>query len=544
MMFEKFFNRKKHNQKQEETDSSQNKLTIEIQNTEKDTIEQQEKQSKLPSKETTEQIGPPLSTSLISNLDYIQQNYKDCCDLVVKKFIINNTDIECALVYFEADADVDPIQNVLLTSVLHEYNSRDEITGVNQIKERILPICDVKDITDENTVHQCLLSGNLVLFINGSTTPLFINSKNVIGRSVSTPTMENVVFGAKEAFVENIRINTVLIRQRMRNQHLKIEEFQLGQDSVTTVRLYYLDNRVDTKVLADVQKRIRQLQPTVISSASTFMGALIDKPFSNVELYENSEKPDVVVNKLNEGKFAILIDGFPISVMGPTTFFELFNDIEDYSFNTFFASFVRMLRYLAFLLSLLLAPLYIALTTFHPEMIPTSLYINLAAQRADVPFPTIVEIILMLITFELIRESSIRLPQYISGTVSIVGALAIGQGVVMVGLVTTNALIIVAFTALTSFVFPTYKVSYPLLVNRYLLLFLSTMYGFYGIIIGLFFLIAHLSSIKSFGLPYLSGFSPLYKKALTDTFLRVPIKYLRPKLPYQSNKQGGKHNDD
>lgn len=388
-----------------------------------------------------------------------------------------------------------------------------------------------------------ILSGYVVLLLDNIQVCVGIKINNIEHRPIQEPNAQTIIRGPKDGFTESINTNTSLIRRRIKNPLLHFESYVLGKDTKTSLSIAYIEGIVNKEILKEVRKRINEIDVSGIFDSGNIEEMIADKTFTPFPLILSSERPDAVSADLTSGKIAILVDGSPFVLIMPVVFHDFFQVSEDYFQPFLMASFLRLVRYLSFLVALLLPSLYIGLTTYHHEMIPTQLLISIAAQREGVPYPALVELLLMEMSFEILREAGIRMPRAVGQTISIVGGLVIGQAAVEAGLVSNIMVIVVALTAMASFVSPIYSFSTSTRILRFPFIIAASILGFYGIMCGLFFLLAHLTSLRSFGVPYMSPLAPMIPEDQEDTLLRFPLwkmnkrpSYLHSPAPLKSSK--------
>lgn len=397
------------------------------------------------------------------------------------------------------------------------------------VKENIISVAGLKEAKSFDEVLGAVLSGDTVLFINGYDTVLIIDAKGWESRSIGEPATESVVRGPREGFSETLRVNTSLLRRIIRNPNLIFETFRLGKQTHTTICIGYIDGIANKKIVEEVKNRLNRIDTDSILESGYIEQFIEDAPLSPFSTIGNTEKPDVIAAKLLEGRVAILCDGAPNVLTVPHLFIETIQISEDYYSRPYLASLIRLTRLLSIFISLMTPALYVAIQTFHQEMIPTVLLISMAAAREGIPFPAFVEAMLMIIMFELLREAGVRMPRPVGQAVSIVGALVIGEAAVAAGIVSAPMVIVVAITGITSFIVP------PLLdfiiISRLFLILLSGAFGLFGVVVGLIFILTHMCSLRSFGTPYLAPIAPIIWKELKDTFIRVPLWLMksRPK---------------
>ncbi|WP_379160887.1 spore germination protein [Paenibacillus sp. sgz5001063] len=436
------------------------------------------------------------------------------------------------------------IDHKLLTSIfeslIHEApDSNSFITNPNLMASRILerlPSGNIQMIRTEDQLFTEILSGSVVIIINNCPFPLAVMISGGVRRSVEEPTSQTVVRGPKEGFTEDISTNIALIRRKIKSPKLKFEAHDIGQLTHTKVVLAYIEDVASSDVVKEITLRLQSIDTDSILESGYIEEFIQDAPLSPFPTMIDTERPDTVAGCLLDGQVAVLVDGTPFALIAPVTFFNFFQTSEDYYQRYDISTFLRCLRLVAFLVSLLLPSLYIALTTFQQEMIPTTLLISLAAQREGTPFPALVETLIMEVTFEVIREAGIRMPRVIGPAISIVGALVIGQAAVQAGLVSGAIVIVVSFTAISNFVIPYFSMSSAIRLLRFALMFLAGFLGLFGILAGLIPLLAHLLSLKSFGTDYLMPYSPFYKSNMKDLVIRAPWWAMKTRPNVKSSK--------
>ena len=335
-----------------------------------------------------------------------------------------------------------------------------------------------------------------------------------------------------------------MVRRIINNPNLWVESMKIGTVTNTDVSIMYLNGIVDDKVVKEVRKRLKSIHIDSILESGYIEQLIEDQAMTPFPTINNTERPDMVAGNLLEGKVAIFINGTPFVLLVPALFIQFFQSVEDY-YNRFdIASATRFLRIVVFMISLVGPALYIAATTFDQEMIPTQLLIAIAAQRETVPFPAFIEALIMEITFEILREAGIRMPKAIGSTISIVGALVIGQAAVQAGIVSPAMVMIVSITAIASFATPSYSIAISARLLRFGFMVSAAILGLYGIILALFILIVHLCSLRSFGVPYMSPLAPFIPSEIGDTIIRRPLWAMdkRPKL--SSNSKNPNREED
>ncbi|MFJ5769827.1 spore germination protein [Psychrobacillus sp. NPDC093180] len=487
-----------------------------------------------------------LTTNLQDNIKTVKDTLGDSTDIVIREIRIgNNGVLKAAIVYTDGLSDGPSIQNFIMESLMldiKETEIESELTPnpnlINTIKDYALTMGEIKDVTDFEELFTSLLSGDVIFLIDGYANGLTIGNKHWVERGVTESTTQTVIRGPREAFSENIRINTALIRRKIKDPKLWMESREIGKRTKTNVAVMYISGIANDKIVEELRLRLDRIDIDGILESGNIEELIQDAQMSTFPTVYNTERPDVVASALLEGRIAILIDGTPFVLLVPALFVQFFQSSEDYYQRADLTSLVRILRFFSFGISLLAPALFVAATTFHHEMIPTALLINLAAQRESVPFPAFIEALIMEITFEILREAGLRMPRAIGSAMSIVGAFVIGTAAVEAGMISAAMVIVVSITAIASFVSPTYDMAMSVRILRFGFMGLAATFGLFGITVGLIALILHLCSLRSFGIPYMAPIAPFNMEGQKDTFIRLPIwKMLtRPRLISQQNR--------
>lgn len=363
-----------------------------------------------------------------------------------------------------------------------------------------------------------------------------IEVKGFQQRSIDKPSNETVIKGPHEAFVENIRTNTSLIRRIINNENLIIENIEVGKITKTKCAVCYMDNITNSDLIHEVKYRLNNLEVDSVLSAGELEQLIVDSNNLGIPQVLSTERPDKATKYLLNGRVIIIINGSPYALIMPAVLIDFLTSPEDSNLKVNFGNFLRGLRVLACFITLLLPGLYIAVTSFHQEILPTSLLYSILASRASVPFPIIAEILLMEFSFELIREAGLRVPSAIGSTIGIVGALVLGQAAVSAGIVSPILIIIVAITGIASFAIPDFSFGFHLRYFRFLFILLGYMAGFLGIAIGLFVYISLLCSLQSFGVSYTTPFAPAVNSK-GNSYLLPPIWKREYRAPYVAPKK-------
>jgi spore germination protein len=474
-----------------------------------------------------EDINDEIKDSAEENITYLKELLQDNSDVIFR--IFNVGEWKAALVYIDGMAD----KLLLDDYVLEPLMSFDkEIKNAKEIKDNILAVTDMHEVAKLSEGVNAMLSGDTLMFIDELNCAYVIATRFWPARGVGDPSGETVIRGAREGFTETIRFNTALIRRRIRDTRLRIKAKSIGIRSKTDVAIIYIDDIVNKDVLEELNKRIEEINIDAVFDSAYIEQLIEDNKYSPFPQIQSTERPDVVAAALYEGRVALVVDNSPFAIIVPTTLPNLFQSPDDYYQRWMHSSIVRFLRMFAIFISLTAPALYVAVTSYHTSIIPTKLAYAIAASREGVPFPAFIEAIIMELFFALLMEAVIRLPRPIGSTIGIVGGLVIGQSAVSAGIVSPIMIIIVAITAITTFVTPNYEVATAFRLVRFLLVIASAIVGFYGIIIGLILLLIHLVRMKSFGIPYLAPAVSTDISDLKDMYIRGPISDHRERPKY------------
>lgn len=474
----------------------------------------------------------PIDSSLDENLALLHRVFKDCSDLVGHQFAPTKGP-RCCMLFIDGLVEKDLIARDIIGPLLKTGSDSDLRTLV----EQTTPTGDSKLVTTMGEVVLHILSGDALLLVDGATGAVTYGVRHWEARGVSEPQTEAVIRGPHEGFVETLRYNTVLVRRKIRSPKLKMVNLTIGTLSQTSVVVSYIEGVVTPGVVQEVLDRLSRIEIDGILESGYIEEFIEDSSFSPFPQVQYTERPDTVAANLLEGRVAILIDGTPFVLIVPCVFAQFMQASEDYYIRFMMSSAIRLLRYVFLFVALLLPSLYVAIITFHQEMLPTTLLLSVAASREGVPFPAFVEALMMEVTFEILRESGIRLPKTIGSAVSIVGALVIGESAVRAGLVSAPLVIVVSITGISSFAIPRYSAAIAIRMLRFPLIFLAGFLGLFGIVAGLCGILIHLCSLRSFGIPYLTPMAPLNWQVVKDVFIRAPHwwRRRRPRLITQLN---------
>ena len=504
-------------------------------------------------------VFPTLSV----NLEYIKMKYNTMInsDIVVRDFIINvrGKQYSAFLLYIDGMVDsqimndfiLEPLmmrnknnlydgsQNQIISEAISNNITVRKVKKFNiedYLKNCLIPQNNVKKIEEFSDAFYGVNSGDCILFVDTLPFCFDIEVKGFKQRSVDTPNNEIVIKGPQEAFVENIRTNTSLIRRIVNNENLVIESVKIGDVTKTNCAVCYIQNITNGDLVSEVKFRLNNLGVDSLLSSGELEQLITDNNELGIPEVLSTERPDKATKYLLQGRVVILVNGSPYAIIAPATLVDFVSSPEDTNLNYKFGNFLRLLRFLAMIITLLLPGIYVAVTSFHQEILPTELLNSILAAREGVPFPVIFEIFVMEISFELIREAGLRVPSPIGPTIGIVGALVLGQAAVSAGIVSPILIIIVAITGIASFSIPDFSFGFHLRYYRFAFIILGYIAGFLGISLGLFIYISLLSSIRSFGVFFTTPFAPSTDSKGNGYFL-MPIWKREFRAPFIAPKK-------
>jgi len=479
-----------------------------------------------------------IATNIKDNMDYINSKFTNCPDIIRKKVVIADSK-EGYFIYAKALINIDVLQRDFIKPIL--AMSLDELYDDDLINK--LSLAEAGYRFELNTVVREITDGNIVFIFDGSDKAIAYNLRTFESRAITEPVVEKNNRGPHEGFVETLDINISILRRIVKNHSLKFRNLRIGATSNQQVVIGYIEGIANEKMVDDLYQRIKSVDTDNLIGTGTLEQLMKDKQISPFPLYIATERPDKAIAGLLEGQLVIILDGTPVALLAPVSFFSFFQALDDYTSNWIFGTFSRIMRLIAGLIAVFLPAIYIMVTSYHYYVVPLNLLIPLAESRARVPFPPIVEALLMEFTIEMIRESAVRLPTYIGGSVGIVGGLVIGQAAVQAQLVSSLFVIIVAVTAIASYLIPSHDMGIALRVIRFILMTLAAVFGICGVTFFISMLFAHLVRLESLGQPYFQPLTPIKFKDLKDTIIRVPTTFLkqRPDIAKPLDRIRGKN---
>lgn len=468
-------------------------------------------------------LEQPLRSSLEDNLTALRDIFKDCSDIVCRELMIS-PERKGMLAYVEGTVKSEDLQDHILRPFILGMMLKDpEVNGtLDPLDETRISMSQTKTMDQWKMVSAAILDGNAALIVDGTPRAYIFSAKGGVRRGVEEPQTEAVIRGPREGFTETIRVNTALLRFKLKTSKLKMQSMTIGKETQTSIVLSYIEGIIDPKLVNDVKKRLSDIKIDGVLDTGYIEELIEDHPFSPFPQMEYTERPDTVTAELLEGRFAILVDGTPFALIGPATMWMMMQASEDYYERFFISNMIRWIRFLFLILALFLPALYVAITTYHQDMLPTTLILSIAAARESIPFPALVEALMMEISFEALREAGIRLPKTVGQAVSILGALVIGQAAVQAGIVSAPIVIVVSLTGIASFTIPRFNFAITIRLLRFPIMLMAGMFGLFGIIIATTLIATHLTKLTSFGVPYMSGYSPYNHNDQKDIVVRAP----------------------
>lgn len=469
------------------------------------------------------EIDLPVSRKLNSNIEVLKTLFADADDMVWKRFELERDggSLSVFILYIDGMSDGEMVERTITRPLLYEWRGAGikRKDGENSSERKRTDALSYDafdfifhyqtesvDMTKTDKMMDAIaavLNGDSAIFVDGEEQAALLSSKKLPGRSVDTPQKENGLKGPRDSFTENFRTNTALLRRKIKDPKMKEKQGYIGQRSRTVYGLMYLEDLVEPGLLLEIEKRLNGFTIDSIFDSGMLMHLLEEKWYSPFPQVQTTERPDKAASAISEGRVVLVVDNSPEVIILPCTLNSFFQASDDY-YNRFgVATFARCLRYLAAFITVLLPGLYIAVTCYYPQILPTEFLLAIVGARSDVTFPVVVEVLSMELLFELLREAGIRLPGQMGNTIGVVGGLIVGQAAVEAALVSTIVVIVVALTAIASFVIPNEEFSSTFRLLKFLMIFLGAVWGLYGIMLGVLALLIHLVSMESFGIPYL-----------------------------------------
>ena len=479
-----------------------------------------------------------VSQSLDANRQLIEEICGDSMDVVLRPLVLANG--QHALIFLiDGLADSKHLGRDLLQPLT--WANKKGMYSAREIAESVLTMTEVSLESRMQVVIEAVLQGLTALFLEGAEQAICVQAIDWPQRSVEEPGTDVVIRGPREGFIEAMRVNVTLLRRKIHHPDLRVETRRIGRYSRTDVAIVYVDSIVDREVLLRVRERLEHIDIDAIMDSGSIEQLLVDHPSSLFPTVGIAEKPDIAAARILEGRVCLLVDGSPIALTVPALFVEGLHSPEDYYTGFWAASWLRLIRSMAFILSIWLPGFFVAAVTFHKEIVPLKLLLSMSAAEFNTPFSTGLSILMISLVYEILREAGIRLPKPAGQAISIVGAIIMGDAAVSANLISTPVLIVLAFTVVASFVSAAYVDASTLL--RMLFLLLGWCLGLFGMLVGTMAMLVYLCSLESFGVPFFAPFAPFDPEALKDSVLRFPLRWLklRPSVLSANRRRMGEY---
>lgn len=464
--------------------------------------------------QATSDLGP-IYPSLSANEAEIRKIWADCDD-----FACTVSNIGRAKFMFVTVSTL--IDDHLIQDVVESLHQAPVLKTMDDVKHAInVSKCRYIDLMQE--VISGLCDGAIIIFLSGQRRAVMVETQADVHRAIDKPELEPDIFGPQQAFIENLPLNITMVRSRVKSSRLKVSFMKIGEITHTKVAIVYIHGVIKPELVEEARKRLNKIYIDGVVDSNYVSEWISDAPRSLFPTMHSTERPDRVVAALLQGQFCIMVDGTPMALLAPVGLYDLLEAPEDFYSNYILAAPLRLLRHTNFWVSLLAPSIYIALLSFQQEMLPTRLLISLQTGHEGIPFPTIVEAFIMELAFESLREAGIRLPKAVGQSVSIVGALIIGDAAVNAGIVSPGMVIVVALTGIASFSMPSYHLAFASRVLRFPCMISAGLFGLYGVAVFLLMILSHLMSLRSFGIPYVDPFASKKAFQWVNAMFRPPL---------------------
>jgi len=475
-----------------------------------------------------------FTADLDRNKKIFAQRLEKCSDIVSRDISIAGR--RALLLYNDLLVDKS-ILNENILEICFEDFQKDGAGLIERLKNKGIAIGSIITVSGIESCIEMLFYGSTVIILDGSGEALVMDTIRWEKRAVENPATEPSIRGPKDSFTEVLYVNASLLRRRLVTPDFKMVDLTIGVKSRTKVKVCYLESTVSPKLVEEVLRRLNLIDIDALLAESYIEELIEDEPYSIFPTIQVTERPDVAVASILEGRVVILQDNTPFSLIMPAVAMQFFQSADDYYNRWVFGTFIRIARVAALFFTVYLPSLYVAVTTYHQEMLPTAFMISLQAQREGVPYPAVFEATLMGFAFEILREAGLRLPRAVGQAVSIVGALIIGESAVRAGLVSPAMVIVTAVTAIAAFTIPSPGMYEPITIIRLILVIMGGIMGIWGLLIFTLVILGHLASLRSFGTPYLIPAGPFIREDLDDYLIRAPLWQMkkRPRLLAKKN---------
>lgn len=485
----------------------------------------------------------PLGKDPEVNADILKKMLGDSSDLTirhlqVKKTLEGHKEVNCQieLIYLNGMVDNHILQESIIPAIQTLKSVSYEENMISIFSNQIISAGQINLVEDFQHALRGILSGSLLIMIDDYEQGLIVSIQGYEKRGIEETKTQTVIRGPHEGFTEDLGTNITMIRRKLKDERLRINTYIVGRMTKTDISVMYLDGVADQQVIDQISQLMEHLSLKKVLEGEYIEEYLQSNKGTIFPTVQNTERPDSVTAALTEGRVSLLVDGSPFAMIVPSMFLDFIQSAEDSYQPYIFSSFIRILRLIAGVICLIAPAIFIAITTYHQDLLPTQLLLSLMFQREGVPFPAFVEAALMEITFEIIREAGIRMPRNIGQAVSIVGTIVVGQAAVDAGFVSAAMVIVVAITGISSFVIPAYNMSIAFRLARFLFMGIAASFGIFGLSIGFIVLCVHLCSLQTMGQPYMRPYAPYLDREQMDGLIRAPY-WLRSKFKGSRSEQ-------
>lgn len=482
-----------------------------------------------------------LRKDIAFNINILKCLFKDCGDVVQKSFYLEreNSTIRIHIIYIDGLTDNGMVEETVLKPLSYEWRKSRADNIWDMILYREVQTVDIKEETSFDLAVGAVLKGDTAIFVDGYAKAMVVSTKKLPLRGIDTNDSEAGMRGPKDSFNEGFRQSTALIRRRIRDSKLRVKQGYIGQRSRTDYAIIYLEDLAEKRLVEEINDRLTRYEIDAVYDSGMAEHLMEDKWYSPFPVFQSTTRPDKVASAITEGRVAVVFDNSPEVIIAPANLNMLLQASDDYYNRWAVGVFARLLRYIAAFIAVSLPGLYVALTVYQNEVLPTKLLYAIVSARSLVTFPVVVEVLIMEFLFELLREAGIRLPSPLGNTIGVVGGLIVGQAAVEAGIVSTMVVIVVALTAIASFAIPNEVFASVFRLLKFYILFTSAVFGLYGFILGLITIAIHLSGLTSFGVPYMAPAVSGGIFANQDFMIKAPIKAMikRPSWVLSKNRR-------
>lgn len=478
-----------------------------------------------------------LDRSLENNIEMIKTIFSNDDTLICRLFENKqNKKLRCCIIFIAGMTDSKIVYESIIQPILRAEQLIDERNILDDLHYKVIESANVERISNIDKILETIMSGDALLLVDGEQEGLIISAQGWQSRAIEEPESEKALRAPREGFTESLTVNLTLLRRKLKTPDLKFNFRTFGVRSSTKACICYIDGIVNKEILQELNRRLDHIDIDGILATGYIQELISDHPFSIFDTVDYTERPDIIAGKLLEGRVALFVDNTPFVITVPHIFIEYFQANEDYYENFYAGSIARMFRIIGFILTISVPAAFVALVSFHQELIPTPLALTILAARKDIPFPSVVAALLLTIVFEMLREAGARMPTYIGQALSIVGALVIGQAAVDARVVSAPMVIIIAFSSITSLMLTRIRIAS--LILKIIFMILVAFFGIYGLIFGITGLLIHLFEMRSFGIPYMYNLdiTSFSTQELKDIYIRAPWTYMNKRPKFLSPK--------